>query len=160
MQNHLGNGMDDQHWMQLALAEAQDAFARGDWPTGAVIVKDGRLLSRGQNRQCTTGNPLLHAEPDAIVRALAEHGPGAVEGATLYCTMEPCPMCAGALGLAGIHTLVVALRHSALRRTDMGSFTVEAFAAMTGRPLVLRAGVLEADCLALRRRWGRDRVAG
>ena len=152
--------MNDEHWMRLALIEAEDAFTRGDWPTGAVIVKDGRLLSRGQNRQASTGNPLSHAEPDAIVRALAAHGPAATQGATLYCTMEPCPMCAGALKLAGVHTLVLALRHATLRRTDLGTFTVEAFAAMTGHSLVLRQGVLETDYLALRRRWGCDAVVG
>jgi len=160
MKINRSDDMDDDPWMRLALVEAEQAFARGDWPTGAVLVKDGRLLSCGQNRQVSTGNVLLHAEPDAIVRALAVHGAGATEGATLYCTMEPCPMCAGALKLAGIHTLVLALRHATLRRTDLGGFTVEAFAAMTGHPLVVRQGVLEADCLALRRRWGRDVVAG
>jgi tRNA(adenine34) deaminase len=159
MEDHRSDGMDDEHWMRLALAEAESAFARGDWPTGAVLVKDGRLLACGQNRQVSTGNPLLHAEPDAIVQAIRRHGPDATWGATLYCTMEPCPMCAGALKLAGVHTQVLALRHATLRRTDLGTFTVEAFAAMTGQPLVLRQGVLEAEVLALRRRWGRDVVA-
>ena len=148
----------DEDWMRVALAEAEDAFARGDWPTGAVIVKDGQMLATGQNRQVSTGDVTLHAEPDAIRRALAALGPGATQGATLYCTMEPCPMCAGALKLAGITRLVLALRHARLRRSDLGRFTTEAFCAMTGHEMALRDGVLEAEYLALRLRWGRDPV--
>ena len=145
--------------MALALAEAEDAFARGDWPTGAVVVKDGQLLGIGSNRQVSEGDLLLHAEPDAIRRAIAAHGPQATRGATLYCTMEPCPMCAGALQLAGITRLVLALRHAKLRRSDLGHFSVEAHCAMTGHALDVADGVLEAPCLALRQRWGRDPVA-
>jgi tRNA(adenine34) deaminase len=149
---------DDERWMQLALAEARDAYARGDWPTGAVVVKDGRLLGRGQNRQVTRGDVTAHAEPDALRDVFAEHGPGAAQGATLYCTMEPCPMCAGALKLAGVRTLVLGLRHARLRRTDLGDFSIEAFCTMTGFDLALRQGVLEDEYLALRLRWGGDAV--
>ena len=76
--------------------------------------------------------------------AVSLHGARATEGATLYCTMEPCPMCAGALKLAGITRLVLALRHARLRRTDLGRFSVEAFCAMTGHALAVSDGVLEA----------------
>lgn len=155
--------VDDAFWMAQALAQAEDAFARGDWPTGAVIVQrgpgGGHLLGTGQNRQVSTGDVLLHAEPDAIRRAAAAHGTAALHGATLYCTMEPCPMCAGALKLAGISRLVLALRHATLRRTDLGSFTVERWCQMVGHELQVTSGVLEAPYLALRRRWGRDPVA-
>lgn len=150
---------EDEHWMALALAEAEQAFARGDWPTGAALVQDGQLLATGQNRQVSTGDPLLHAEPDAIRRAAAAHGAAAVRGATLYCTMEPCPMCAGALQVAGIARLVLALRHATLRRTDLGRYSIEEHCALTGHALALTDGVLEAPYLALRLRWGRDAVA-
>nr|WP_145545035.1 nucleoside deaminase [Variovorax boronicumulans] len=150
--------MNDEHWMRLALNEAQEAYARGDWPTGAVLVQGGQLLARGQNRQVSQGDPTLHAEPDALRQAFAAHGPAAAQGATLYCTMEPCPMCAGALQLAGVDTLVLALRHATLRRSDLGDYSVERFCALTGRAMALRGGVLEADYLALRLRWGGDQV--
>jgi tRNA(adenine34) deaminase len=146
----------DLYWMRMALAEAREAHARGDWPTGAVLVKDGRLLARGQNRQNTQGDLTAHAEPDVLRAAFAVHGPRAAEGATLYCTMEPCPMCAGALKLAGVHRLVLALRHSRMRRTDLGGYSIEAFCALTGYALELRDGILEDDYLALRLRWGGD----
>lgn len=150
--------MNDEHWMRLALNEAQEAYARGDWPTGAVLVQGGKLLARGQNRQVSQGDPTLHAEPDALRQAFAAHGPAAAQGATLYCTMEPCPMCAGALQLAGVATLVLALRHATLRRSDLGDYSVERFCALTGHAMALRDGVLEADYLALRLRWGGDQV--
>jgi tRNA(adenine34) deaminase len=149
---------DDVRWMQLALAEAREAYARGDWPTGAVLVKDGCLLGRGQNRQVTRGDVTAHAEPEALRDAFARHGPEAAQGATLYCTMEPCPMCAGALKLGGVHTLVLGLRHARLRRTDLGDYGIEAFCRLTGFELALRDGVCEDEYLALRLRWGGDRV--
>ncbi len=151
-------GADDLRWMRLALDQAEDAFARGDWPTGALLVRDGRLLGTGQNRQNTQANPMRHAETDAIDAAVAGHGVAAVRGATLYCTMEPCPMCAGALKLAGIGTVVLALRHARLQRTDLGHYSFEAFCDMTGYQPALRDGVLEHDYLALRLRWGGDAV--
>jgi len=149
---------DDERWMQIALAEAREAYARGDWPTGAVLVKEGLLLGRGQNRQNTRGDVTAHAEPDALRDAFAAHGSEAGRGATLYCTMEPCPMCAGALKLAGVRCLVLGLRHARLRRTDLGDYSIESFCKMTGFDLALRQGVLEEDYLALRLRWGGDAV--
>ncbi len=148
----------DLHWMQLALAQSQEAFARGDWPTGAVLVRDGQLLSTGQNRQVSQCDTTVHAETDAIRRAEAIHGVGSTQGATLYCTMEPCPMCAGALRNAGISRLVLSLRHATLKRTDLGPYRLEDFFTLTGWQPQLDSGPLEGDYLALRRRWGRDPV--
>ena len=148
----------DLHWMQLALAQSQEAFARGDWPTGAVLVRDGQLLSTGQNRQVSQCDTTVHAETDAIRRAEAIHGVGSTQGATLYCTMEPCPMCAGALRNAGISRVVLALRHATLKRTDLGPYRLEDFFTLTGWQPQLDSGPLEGDYLALRRRWGRDPV--
>ena len=150
---------EDLQWMQLAFNQSVEAFERGDWPTGAVLVREGRVLATGQNRQVTQGDFTVHAETEAIRRALAAAGPAATEGATLYCTMEPCPMCAGALKLAGVSRIVLALRHARLGRTDLGSYCLESFFQMTGWQPQLSQGVMEAEYLALRRRWGRDAVA-
>jgi tRNA(adenine34) deaminase len=88
---------DDEKWMRLALAEADRAAAAGDVPVGAVIVDgDGDLLSEGRNRRELEGDPTAHAEVDALRRAAARQGHWRVEG-TLYVTLEPCVMCAGAL---------------------------------------------------------------
>ncbi|GAA5232417.1 nucleoside deaminase [Verticiella sediminum] len=155
----LADAAQDETWMRVALAEAREAHARGDWPTGAVIVRDGVMLATGQNRQNSLGDVTAHAETEALKAAFREHGAQAVRGTTLYCTMEPCPMCAGALKIAGVHTLVLALRHATLRRSDLGAYSVERFCELTGYPLVLRDGVLQAEYLALRRAWGQDPVA-
>lgn len=149
---------DDLRWMGVALAHADEAFARGDWPTGAVLVRDGDIVATGQNRQNSLGSYAAHAEMEALQQAWLRHGLAATRGAALYCTMEPCPMCAGALKLAGIGTLVLALRHAQLGRTDLGHYTFEAFAQLTGFSPVLRQGVLEEAYLALRLRWGGDAV--
>lgn len=148
----------DLYWMRFALEASQQAYDRGDWPTGAVLVRDGQLLATGQNRQVTLGDFTVHAETDAIRRALASGGPLATQGATLYCTMEPCPMCAGALKLAGVTRIVLALRHATLRRTDLGDYAMEPFFEMTNWTPELRSGVLENDYASLRKRWGRDPV--
>ena len=149
---------DDAGFMDQALRHADEALARGDWPVAAVIVKDGVVLGAGQNRQNTEADVTVHAELDAIRVATRAHGAERLSGATLYSTMEPCPMCAFALKLAGIRRLVLGLRHATLQRTDLGAYTIESLCDLTAFPLELTTGVREAECLALRRRWGKDAV--
>ena len=151
--------MTDADHLDVALREADQALARGDWPVGAVIVRDGVVLATGQNRQNTEADVTWHAETDVIRAAIRAHGAGRVAGATLYSTMEPCPMCAWTLKLVGIRRLVLGLRHATLKRTDLGAYSVEAFCTLTGYDLELTTGVRDAECLALRRRWGKDVVA-
>jgi tRNA(adenine34) deaminase len=150
--------MDDASYMDMALRESEEALVRGDRPVGAVVVKDGVVLCSGQNRYASSGDVLLHAETDAIRRGTQLHGAGALVGATVYCTMEPCPMCAWAMHLAGIRRVVLGLRHATLGRTDMGSYSVESFGAMTGVSYERTTGVREAECLAQRQRWGKDQL--
>src|SRR5438309_3093195 len=144
--------------MALALRHAEEAFARGDWPVAAVLVRDGAVLGIGQNRQNTESDVTWHAEFEAMRTATRQHGADRVTGSTVYSTMEPCPMCAGAMKLAGISRLVLGLRHAALRRTDLGTYSIETFCRMTGYDLALITGVRERECTALRRRWGKDSV--
>jgi tRNA(Arg) A34 adenosine deaminase TadA len=150
--------MSDDEYMELALRHAHEAFKRGDWPVGSVIVRDGAVLGSGQNRQVTERDVTSHAELDAIRAAVKAHGAERVAGATLFSTMEPCPMCAWALRLAGIRRLVLGTRHATLKRTDMGGYRVESFCQLVGFPLELTTGVREEECTALRRRWGKDQV--
>ena len=94
-------------WMTEALAEADAAAAHGDVPVGAVIVDGaGRLLARGHNRREIDGDPTAHAEIVAIRAAARERGHWRLEGCTLFVTLEPCAMCAGALVNARVGTLV------------------------------------------------------
>ena len=150
--------MTDADYMDLALRHAEDAFARGDWPVAAVIVHGGDVLATGQNRQNSEGDVTWHAEFEAIRTAARAHGAERVAGATVYTTMEPCPMCAGAMRLAGIRRLVLGARHATLRRIDVGDYSIEVFCRLIGFDLALVTGVREAECLALRRRWGKDQV--
>jgi tRNA(Arg) A34 adenosine deaminase TadA len=150
--------MTDADYLDLALRHAEEALARGDWPVAAVLVRDGAVLGLGQNRQTTERDVTWHAEFDAIRAASRAHGADRVVGATIYSTMEPCPMCAGAMKLAGIARLVLGLRHAALRRTDLGDYAIETFCRLTGYNLALTTGIREAECLGLRRRWGKDAV--
>ena len=77
----------------------------------------------------------------------------------LYTTMEPCPMCAEAMRMARVARLVLGLRHADLKRTDLGSYSIEAYCRMLAWPLEIVTGVRHAECLELRKRWGRDKVS-
>jgi tRNA(adenine34) deaminase len=150
------NNHDD--YMDLALRAAREAMTRGDWPTGSVIELDGAVVGSGQNRQNTLRDITVHAETDALRNAFKARGGTNLAGATIYTTMEPCPMCAEAIRMAGIGRLVLGLRHKDLNRVDLGSYSIEAYRAMLAWPLELVTGVRHAECLELRRSWGKDKV--
>jgi tRNA(adenine34) deaminase len=95
-------------WMQVALAEAAAAAAHGDVPIGAVVVEDDTVIARAHNRREVDQDPTAHAEILALRTAAAAIGSWRLEGCTLYVTLEPCTMCAGALVLARLTTLVFA----------------------------------------------------
>lgn len=99
--------LDDDFWMGEALAEADLAGQHGDVPIGCVIVgASGQVLARGHNRREVDADPTAHAEIVALKAAAAVIGHWRVEGATVYVTLEPCPMCAGALVNARVARLV------------------------------------------------------
>jgi tRNA(adenine34) deaminase len=101
---------EDLRWMQEALEDARQAEAAGEVPVGAVIVKDGRVIGRGGNRRQYGKDPTAHAEMVAIRQAAEEIGDWRLEHTTLYVTLEPCPMCAGAIVLARIPRVVYGAR--------------------------------------------------
>jgi tRNA(adenine34) deaminase len=96
----------DRRWMRLALREAERAFEQGEVPVGAVVVKGGQLLGRGHNRVEQLKDPTAHAEILAVTAACEAVGSKFLDGCTLYVTLEPCPMCAGALVWARLGRLV------------------------------------------------------
>ncbi len=98
----------DEHWMRLALQEAEKALEFGDVPIGAIIVRQGEIIGRGYNRREADQDPTAHAEMIALRQAAQVGGYWRVEDATLYCTLEPCAMCAGAMVLARLPRLVYA----------------------------------------------------
>lgn len=92
--------------MGLALAEAEKAWRAGEVPIGAVVVRDGQVLAKAHNRREAWADPTAHAELIAIRQAARITGGWRLTGATVYATIEPCPMCAGALLLARVDRLV------------------------------------------------------
>jgi tRNA(adenine34) deaminase len=97
---------EDTAFMLEAFAFARIAYAEDEVPIGAVVVRDGRMIGRGRNRRERLTDPTHHAEIEAIREAAQEVGNWRLEGATLYATLEPCPMCAGAAVNARIARIV------------------------------------------------------
>ena len=87
----------DEKYMKEALKQAKKAYALEETPIGCVIVHEGKIISRGYNRRHPDKNPLAHAEITAIRKASKKLGDWRLEGCTLYVTLEPCQMCAGAI---------------------------------------------------------------
>lgn len=100
--------MDDADWMHLALEEAALAIAHDDVPVGAVAILQGQVIGRGHNRREIDRDPSAHAEMIALRQASQTIKHWRLDGVTLYCTLEPCAMCAGAMVLARLPRLVYA----------------------------------------------------
>jgi tRNA(adenine34) deaminase len=100
--------MNDVDWMRLALEEASKAPEHGDVPIGALAVRDGQIIGRGHNCRERDQDPTAHAEMIAMREAAHALGHWRLEHVTLYCTLEPCVMCAGAMVLARLPRLVYA----------------------------------------------------
>jgi len=100
----------DEHFMRLALKEAEKAFMEGEVPVGCVIIHEGKVIARGHNRREKTGSVLSHAETEAIAKACRKIGDWRLDGYDVYVTLEPCPMCAGAMILSRIRKVVYGAR--------------------------------------------------
>lgn len=124
---------EHQHWMEQALLLADRAAEQGEVPVGALVVRDGHVLGRGWNRVIGDADPTAHAEIIALRDAAGIEGNYRLPGATLYVTLEPCSMCAGALVHARIALLVFAAREP-------------------------RAGVVCSQCALLESPWYNHRV--
>jgi tRNA(adenine34) deaminase len=102
--------MEYDQWMRIALEQARAAAAAGDVPVGAVVVDSSGVIGRGRNRREAWADPTAHAEILALREAARTRGAWRLAGTTLYCTLEPCCMCAGALVNARVERVVFALR--------------------------------------------------
>ena len=133
----------DEKWMRLALALAKEAAGEGEVPVGAVIIKDGQLISTGRNRRELGKNALYHAELEAINRACKVLGGWRLWQCELYVTLEPCPMCTGAIINARIPRIVFGA--SDPKAGSCGSVINLFELPYNHRPLV-ESGVLAKDC--------------
>ena len=99
---------DDRYWMAIALDEARQALTHADVPVGAVVVLNGQIIGRGHNRRESDRDPTAHAEMIAMREASAAIRHWRLDNMVLYCTLEPCTMCAGAMVLARLPRLIYA----------------------------------------------------
>jgi len=148
-----------EHYMAQAIALSREAYNRGDWPVAALIVKDDVVIGSGQNRQVTRTDITWHAETDAIRDAMSRLDSTDLSGSVLYAPMEPCPMCAWAIRSARISTMVVALRHASIQRTDLGDYTMERFGTLVHWKFEMICGVMEEDYRSLRMEWMAQEVS-
>ncbi len=99
-------------FIDAAIKQAQKAFEQGEIPVGAVVVKDGKILSKGFNMREKTQNATKHAEISAIEKACKKLGSWRLDGCDIYVSLEPCPMCAGAIANARIKNLFYACKEN------------------------------------------------
>lgn len=142
--------MPKRDFMARALALAREAAACGEVPVGAVVVQDGRVIGEGRNRREAGKSALAHAELEAIAQACRYLGTWRLTGCQLYVTLEPCPMCTGAIINAHIDTVVYGCddERAGCCGTAIDLFTLP----YSHRPLVYR-GCCEEECRALLRQF-------
>ena len=134
-------------FMAIALEEARIAADHGEIPVGAALVKDGEIIARGHNRRVETGDPTAHAEVLVLREAADRTGDWRLEGTTLYVTLEPCPMCAGAIVLARVKSVIFGASEP---RAGAGGSAYNILEDGTlGYRVEVFAGVMEEECRRL-----------
>lgn len=148
----------DREWMEAAIVEAERAASIGEVPVGAVVVREGEILGEGHNRREVDRDPLAHAEVLAIRRAAERLGDWRLAGCTLYVTLEPCAMCAGALVNSRVERLVFGAHDP--KAGFCGSLGNLVEDPRLNHRLEVTAGVLAEECGALLRTFFQGLRAG
>lgn len=133
-----------QDWMNLALRQAQMAFEQGEVPIGAVLVHNGQLIAEAHNEKEQRNDPTAHAEILAIQRAAKAMGTWRLTDTNLYVTLEPCPMCAGAIVQSRIDKLIYGA--SDLKGGAVGSLMNVLDYKLWNHQVDIIAGILEDEC--------------
>jgi tRNA(adenine34) deaminase len=142
---------EDETRMRMAIDLAREAEAIGEVPVGAVVVLDGQVVGRGRNSPIALSDPTAHAEILALREASAAIGNYRLDQATLYVTLEPCVMCAGALVAARLHRLVFGARD--LRFGGVRSKFRVADSELLNHRVEIVEGVLGAECATILQRF-------
>ena len=145
--------MEHEDYMREALALAREAAERGEVPVGCVIVRGGAIVGRGRNRREETQTTAAHAEMDAIADANRNLGVWRLDDCALYVTLEPCPMCAGAILNARIPKVYYGARDAAMGACGG---VLNLFMEPFPNTPALVGGILEAECRAELERFFRD----
>ena len=135
----------DERWMRMALLEAEQAAEEGEVPVGAVVVCNGKIVGRGHNMTETLKDVTAHAEMMAITAAANTLGGKYLPNCTLYVTVEPCAMCAGAIGWSQMGRLVYGAYD---RKRGFGSYFCSDPSPLHPKTIV-ESGLLEEECAAL-----------
>ena len=143
----------DVRYMRLALELAQQSASEGEVPVGAVVVRDGEIIGTGRNRRERLGNALAHAELEAIDEACRHLGGWQLVNCTLYVTLEPCPMCAGAMINARIGRVVQGTLNP--KAGSCGS-VVDLFKLRYNHHPEVITGVLEGECSGILKEFFRQ----
>ncbi|MGN0371724.1 MAG: tRNA adenosine(34) deaminase TadA [Enterocloster sp.] len=141
----------DEKFMREALRQAGKAAALGDVPIGCVIVKEGKIIARGYNRRNADKSVLSHAEILAIRKACKQEGDWRLEGCTMYITLEPCPMCAGAIVQARIPRVVIGCMNP--KAGCAGSVLDMLHEPGFNHQVQVEAGVLKEECSGIMTRF-------
>jgi tRNA(adenine34) deaminase len=136
--------MDDIYFMTIALEEAKKAFEKAEAPIGAIVVKDNEIISRGHNLRESLQDPTAHAELLAIRDAAAKLGRWRLTDCTVYVTLEPCAMCAGAMVLARIKRLVYGA--SDPKAGAVGSLMNVLSYEKLNHQVDVESGIMEKEC--------------
>lgn len=147
--------MDDIHYMREALKEAEKAMQRGEIPVGALLVRNGEIIGRGSNSRSLEGSPLGHAELTAMREASEAIGNWRFDDCTLYVTLEPCVMCAGAMVQSRLGTLVYGTRDP--KAGAVGSLYNIVEDPRMYHKCIVRSGILKEECAELLRSFFRMR---
>ena len=150
---------DDEHFMRLALERCAQGVAQGQSPFGACIVRAGEPIATDHNHVWRTTDPTAHAEIVAIRHACARLNAIHLEGATLYSTTEPCPMCFSAIHWARIERIVYAAAIEDAKSFGFNELPISnaAMKSLSGSSIELVSDVLRDDALTLYRRWAEKR---
>ena len=147
--------MEHEACMREALALAREAAEAGEVPVGCVITgPDGRIIGRGRNRRAEESDATAHAEIEAIREACRALGDWRLEGCTMYVTLEPCPMCAGAIINARVPVLLFGAREA---QSGACGSVIDLFFERFGHTPRVEAGLCGEDCAALLRDFFREK---
>ncbi len=139
--------IQEEKYMRAAIREAKKAYALNEVPIGCVIVQNDKIIARGYNRRNTEGNTLAHAELAAIKKASKKTGDWRLEDCTMYVTLEPCQMCAGAIVQSRMKEVVIACMNP--KAGCAGSVINLLQMAEFNHQVEIRRGMLEEECSSM-----------